>query len=633
MIVFFNKLGKSWAAKLILALLALSMIAISGVGGLFNTSVRRDNALKVGGETLSIQQLLASFEAERQQLSRLTGKKYISPAQALQLGLLETVVQKEVNKKISALIQKKLGLTASNAAVRKYVERHPAFTDALGRFDRNIFYAYLSQMRMSEAELARQLQNELAMNHLARAVRGVAYAPPSLAALAYKYENEKRDIAAVLIRADKITLTEKPTEAALKEYYEAYAENFALPEYRGWSVVRITPEMVADKVAVSEEELDALFEEQQAQLIIPEKRRLDQMRFDDEAAAQAAKEGLTPDNFRQRAEQKLGQTDTQTDFGFVSQNELLEELAEPVFQARKGALVGPIESPLGWHILLVREIQAAQTPDIAAVKKELRQRIAQEKAYDMLYDVVKQAEDILGAGDTLEHAAKQLNLKIEHIAQADITGRRPDGTVLPEPLNNAELLQSLFSLQKGDSTPLIESGTGYLVAHLESVTPVSHRSFAAVQEELKRLWTTEKRQEKLQLLSAQLVERTAKGNALAAQGAFGHLDILSTKGATRAQTGKIPAEAAEVLFRQKKGLENVRAIPVPQGILVAATDAVYYPQITADDKGFQEFQETFALQVGEELAADTLAAYATDFGVKIYENSIKKAFAAYLSNE
>ena len=96
MITFFNKLGNSWVAKIILGFLALSMMAFWGLGGLTNLNMYNNEAITVGKISVSTQQVAQLFDQERKNLSAQIGGKYISPAQALEIGLLQKVIQEEI---------------------------------------------------------------------------------------------------------------------------------------------------------------------------------------------------------------------------------------------------------------------------------------------------------------------------------------------------------------------------------------------------------------------------------------------------------------------------------------------------------------------------------------------------------
>lgn len=631
MMIFFNKVGNSWVAKGIFTVLALSMVAFWGIGGLSNTTRYSDEAVRVGNKKVAANQLLQAFEQERQKLNGLAGG-YISPKKAVEMGLAAQVVRQQVNTLINDEVKEALGLTASNAAVQKYVENNPAFADALGKFDKNLFYAYLRQAKMTESELAEKLQSELAMQHLAYAVKSIAYAPEKLVRLTYKYQNEKRDVAALLIETDKIQLNKQPTDTDLKDYFEAYSDQFMAPEYRSFNVVRLTPEMMLNRVQVSDQEIDAVYNERKNQYTTPEKRAVSQMRFETEAAARSALQGLTPDNFAKVAADKLGQTSEQTDFGYIIRDELLEELMEPVFTASRNQIVGPVESPLGWHVLLVRDIQAAKTIPEKEIRSEIRTSLAREKTYDTMYETVKQIEDILGAGDSLERVSEQLDLPLLTIDRVDVSGVSADGTTLSEDVNNKEMLQNVFTIQKGDTTLLIENGTGYLVAQLTDIIPVSQKEFKDVRSDLVRLWTSEQQKDQLEKTADQILDRIHKGESLSAQGVFGNFEIIQVNNISREDFDRLPQEAVSDVFMQKTGIENAIMIPVSKGILIAVTNRVSYPDLKEGGDAYRQVEASLKDAIGTELMGDIVSSYADTFGVSVNEAEVRKIFSIYSSD-
>ncbi len=240
MIAFFNKLGNSWVAKIICAALGISMLAFWGLGGISLSAGSDNTAIRVGAQKMSIQQLNQAFEVKKNQLSQLTGT-YISPKQAIDNGLLDQVIQEQTSAMIQSQLQEKIGLTASDEAVRKYVENNPVFKDNLGHFDANLFYAYLGQMKMNQEQLADKLKDELALQHLTNALMKSAPREKRLMTAAAQAQKEKRQVSYYFLKQTEIPVA-SPSETDLKDYYEAYQEQFTSPEYRKIHLVFIKPE-------------------------------------------------------------------------------------------------------------------------------------------------------------------------------------------------------------------------------------------------------------------------------------------------------------------------------------------------------------------------------------------------------
>lgn len=633
MIQGFSNFSKGWGAKIILALLTLSMIVVWGLGGFLNTNVYGQKpAIEVGSDAVSMSELMNAFNAEKDRLTRMMGGRYLSNKEALELGLLDQVVQQQIMERVQNQLFEELGLTASNEAVRKYVERHPAFADAVGNFDKNMFYAYLSQMQMNETMLAQKLQKELAAQHLANTIQELGYSPDLLTKLAYQYQNEKRDVEFAVIRPEDLIITEKPSTEKLREYYDAYADELMQPEIRTLSVVVLTPEMMMDRVVISDEEIDSVFAEKKAQFTIPEKRKLLQMRVDSEEKARELMQGLTASNFEQTAIQKVGQTKEQTNFGEATKAGVLEELAEPIFTAKKGSIVGPIESSLGWHIFLVQDITPAVVPDDKEIRADIKKQLANDKVYDAMYDLSRQLEDILGAGDSLEWAVKELKLPVQKIT-TDVSGNDLKGHPISEELKNVMLLQEVFTLPKGGVSSLVENGSGYILAQVDDIAPTHQKSFETVKKDLIAIWTKEQQNEKINEVVESILKRVQAGNSLQAQGVFGHFKVQNAKGVTRVKFNSLPRDVVNSVFQQKSGTKNAALWPTQGGFVVAVVKKIQSADPGEDKVGLGAMAQNIKILTGDTMTQSVLASYANQFGVKVNEKEITQAFSGFTKEE
>lgn len=633
MITFFSHLGKSWVAKIIFIALGISMMAFWGLGGMMNTSLSTNNtAIKVGSTNLSMQQLMRAFDDERQKMSAMMGGQYLSPEQAVQNGLLAKAIQAQVVAMVQAQVREKLDLTASDKAVQKYVERTPAFLDALGNFDKNIFYAYLAQTRMSETQLAKELKNELAIQHLTNPIAGLGYNPQALADVFYRFKNEKRTISGLLIEPENIQITDEPTEEELRDLYANYADQFILPEYREISVVSITPADMLNKVKVDAANIDAVYAEKKATFGTPEKREIEQMRFDTKDKANAAMKGLSGANFTAVAKSVAGQTPEQTNFGWVSKDEMMTELSEPVFKAPKGALVGPVESAMGWHVVFVKDVKAGVKPDETAIKAEIKKQLATEGAYAAMEETGRKLEDELGTGKSLEDATASIGFTVQKLGTVDMTGKKKDGSALPEGFKNTALLQNVFTLGSGDTSSLIEDGkgTGYMVARVDNVTASTPKDFNVSKSELTKLWRAEQQKAKLKSTADAILARVQKGADLNTQGTFGNFKAVTEKDVTRERVAHLPAESIGVAFTQAKGNANAVATPVRNGIFISVVDNIVAANPTNDTFGLNVVKENLKTITGESMANEVMAAYADTLGVKINDKEIEQAFAAFM---
>ncbi len=629
MITFFNKLANSWVAKLILGALALSMLAFWGLGGLANLSAYNSSGdiVQVGNKGLSPQQLNQSFEHARKTYARLAGNKYISVSDAIKNGIFDQVLQQEISALVQDSLIDQFGLAASNESVAAYVEQNPVFKDNTGKFDKNLFYAYLIQTDLSETQLSERLKKELAFKHLQESVSGLNYAPELIIKAANNYKNEKRIVSVMSILPNNIVINEQPSEQDLKDYYEAYAEELMNPEYRSLTVLSLTPELMLHRVQIDENEVNARYEEQKDKYNKPEERDLYQMFFKSESDANETKNIVTPENFEETALKNTTQTKEETHFGLTAKNQLMEELAEPVFKAEKNEIVGPIQSQAGWHILWVKDIVPAQTQPAETVKEQIRKTLAADLAYDALENLVRETEDILGTGASLKEAAKKLNLQTVTVTKTDIAGNLSDGNILPENMKNQELLQNVFILKKGDVSSFVRNGDGYLVAEIDEITPVMQKPFEQVEEELRTKWVHDKQVAALDKTTETILSdiQAGKEPVLPPQTVSLQKEVL-----TRESDLNLGENLNQNIFHQAVGNENAQAYPLNEAKIV-----VVVHEIQPGDKTeiTPELKNETTQSTGKILEEAFIQNYMKNADVKVNEKALQTLMKHYQGEE
>jgi peptidyl-prolyl cis-trans isomerase D len=94
---------------------------------------------------------------------------------------------------------------------------------------------------------------------------------------------------------------------------------------------------------------------------------------------------------------------------------MVKPFADAVFAAKKGEIVGPVQSEFGFHVILVTDIKPAKmktlaeaTPEIEAqLKKDVAQRLFAESADQFTNMVYEQSSSLKPAADTLKLQVQQ----------------------------------------------------------------------------------------------------------------------------------------------------------------------------------------------------------------------------------
>ncbi|MGN0919720.1 MAG: peptidylprolyl isomerase [Alphaproteobacteria bacterium] len=451
MISFFNKLGNSWIAKGIFLLLVVSMMAFWGLGGLSNTSTFDGTAMTVGTRKISVQEVSRTFDQERNKMARISGG-YMTPKRAIQAGLLDQVVRQLASRELNTQIQEEVGLAASDNSVRGYIEQNPVFKDSLGKFDANLFYTYLSGLNMSQAEFAHQMRSELANQHLARSVAAAVPKNQKLLEQAAKAQKEQREIVSTLLTPKQMPLT-KPTEQDLKDYYEAYLEEFKIPEYRTVRIVSFTSkdfkgENVYEQMGTLSRQLEDLLGAGQT--------------------LKKAAESLKLNTGRTLVVDISGKDKNQKE---VSEN--IKPLLQEIFSLSDGEATSLMEIENGFMVASVEKISPQSYRDFASVQTEVARLWQRENRQEALS---KTAEEVLAS------VKQQKGWK--GYTPTNQTVSQTESAHLPKILIPALLSQKLGP----ENAMQFPTENGILIAYVKRVIPSTAKPSEAEITEAVKAW-------------------------------------------------------------------------------------------------------------------------------------------------
>ncbi|MCB2101735.1 MAG: SurA N-terminal domain-containing protein [Rhodobacterales bacterium] len=488
-----RKRSASLLVKLLFGLLILSFAAW-GVGDMIRVAGGPPKAASVGDIDIPQDQLRSELNNEVNRLRQMTGGKIdIERLQAM--GLANTVLQQIITRTLLNQGARDLGLSVGDAALRREINANANFHNTLGQFDPSIYRNVLSTSGLSEEGYVTMLRGDLTRNQLIDTIGVMDQAPQAMAVALFQARQEKRMVEIMRFGDDEAGDIPEPDKAALEAFHQDHAAAYTAPEYRAATVVYLDAKELAKEIAVSDDDLKAAYNERAGEYNVPEKRRLQQMVFADEATARTAHDLLIQGtDFAEVAKTVAGIEGKALELGLISRHEMLPELAEPAFGLPNGGFTPPIKSPLGWHILKTVSIQRARTKTLDEAREALVKVVSHDRAIDAVFDLSNRLEDALGGGSTLEEAAQTIGATARKIAQIDSRGLDPKGQKVTGLPAGQSFLPTLFQTPEGEESALTEAGNdGYFVVRTDGVTEPTLRPLDTVLAQVTRDWTAAQR--------------------------------------------------------------------------------------------------------------------------------------------
>jgi peptidyl-prolyl cis-trans isomerase D len=541
----------SWVVKLLFVLLILSFGAW-GVTDYMNAAGKRSTPITVGDATIDPNQVSQAVNAEVQRMRQFLGPQF-SREQAKAFGIVDSVLDGLVVRALLEQEGKRIGVTVSDELVRQTIQSDPVFAGPTGQFDRNRFGALISRAGYTEDRYIAELRRDLARNQLVRPLADPGATPTALVNTLMTFREERRVADYFLLPPEAAGEIPAPDRPTLEAFHTKESSRFSSPEYRKLTILKLDADSIAAEIAVTDLELEASYAARTDEFVTPERRVIDQMLFNDEAAATSAKAKLDSGAaFVDVARDDAKMTPDQIALGSLAKSELPAEIADAVFAAPAGGVVAPIRTAFGWSLARVVAVAPETRRSFADVKDGLAADLKRERALDLVFQRSTKLEDLLFTGASLDDAAKQFGLTLITIPAVDRRGRTPDGAAeasLPD-----GVLQAAFNQPQGGTSALLSlDPERFAAVRVDGVTPVAVKPLDSVLADVTDAWTAAEREKRLAALADKLAAEVKGGKAIAAvaeeaKATFAKTDPIGRDGAGSplAQTMTAPLFAGAV---------------------------------------------------------------------------------------
>ncbi|MCL2474294.1 MAG: SurA N-terminal domain-containing protein, partial [Alphaproteobacteria bacterium] len=432
--------AKSWIVKVFMIVLIVSF-SIWGVGDAFRTNYLKQPVAKVGDYKITMSEFAALFDQNLRTIKQYNPA--LTAKEAKQLGLIEETLEREITRLLIDSEVRRLGLRISEKPVLEMVRQEPAFRKEDGSFDKDRFIMLLRQQQVSEAEFLNIWRSDISRRMLMNVAAGASFVPKAAVDAVYKAKSQKRIFDVVTVDSAKIGGIPVPDEKTLEEFYDKNTALFMDPEYRDITIATLSLDALAKDTDVSGVDLSAYYETSKERLVKPETRNIVQsVLFSQEQAEQLSQRARVSGDLSLTAK---SMNEPVIPIDNIEAGTLMPDLARAVFSMKAGDVSEPIKTQLGWHVIQLRNINAAGVPSFDEAKDEILAEIRLEKAKDEAVDIINKLDDELAAGKSLDDLAGTLRLRLVKIQGIDNAGVLRDGSLPRELPGRNMALQHAFS--------------------------------------------------------------------------------------------------------------------------------------------------------------------------------------------
>ena len=360
---------------------------------------------------------------------------------------------------------------------------------------------------MNRYEYENALRGALGQGILTGAIR-VGGMPEGTAETIAKWQGESRAITTLALTPEAAPEPADPTDAQLKEFFEADKEPFREPERRWGRFIRISPADLVKDIKPSDEEVKTEYEARIDDFTTAPKRTVEQIIFDDKIKADEAAKRIADgtSSFAEiAAEQNISVENLS--LGEVGEGELAEIVDKAIFALDKPGIAGPIQVLDGFALLNVTAVTQGGVQKFEDVKDEVAGALAMRFATGLATKRAGEIEELRAGGASLEDIAKQLGVTL-----SSFTGLAADGTVsegdaplmIADPAFMAEVQQA----NAGDERSVIDLATGgHAVVIVDRIAEAHLPELSTITDKVAAAWKAEERLKALEARAKDLIEK------------------------------------------------------------------------------------------------------------------------------
>lgn len=567
--------------------------ALFGVEALVQSFTSTDTVAEVDGKEITRTQLLQTAETQRRQLISMMGGQ-IDPAMlednALQRRALDELIQRAVLTNQAEA----LNLGVSDAQVDAYLLQAEQF-QTNGQFDQNKYLNFIRSLGFTPLAFKERIKQDVLIQQARNAVAGTEFVLPSQVDAIVTLQNQKRSYDYIRFsladKAESVSVTDEELQA----YYDDNQASFISPEQVKLDYVTISVADLEDSVSVTDAELQDAYqarvanfggeEREASHILIDTSSRSDS---DAQALVEEIKGKLDAgESFADLAAQysdDLGSKENGGDLGYVTRGIMVEPFEDTLFAMNEGD-IADVETEFGYHIIKLNQIHETEAPSIDELRDELMVDLKAEKAKDQLFNEHENITDLAYASDRLDALANEYGVSV---LTSDYFGR--DGGV-DEITSAPAVIAAAYSplvLEDNQNSDLIElSDEQVVVIHLNDHQPSAPQSFEQAKEAITSIVVQQKALEELR---AEAEQALASGN-----GDWTSVDM--------AERGQDEVTSLAFTLPHPQGSEPVTAVEdAPNGDVVAF-------RLTAVEQG-DEVVEDSQREIYQNYLSQTLSSMA-----------------------
>ena len=410
--------SQGWIAKTIIGVI-VALMALTGFDAIFQATSTSQDAAKVNGEEVTQVELSQAVDMQRRQLLQQLGKDFDSSLLDEKM-LREAALKGLIDRKLLLQGAKDAKFSFSEAALDQVILQTPEFQED-GKFSPERFDQVIRQLGYGRLQFRDMLGQEMLIGQLRAGLAGSGFVTDEQVNAFARLEKQTRDFASVNIKADPAAV--KLSDDEVKAYYDEHAKEFMTPDQVVIDYIELKKSSFFDQVAVKDDELQALYQKEIANLAEQRRAAHILIEVNDKVSDEQAKakiveiqqrlaKGESFEALAKEFSQDPGSAANGGDLGFAGQGVYDPVFETAVYALKQDQVSEPVRTTYGYHLIKLLGVEAPEVPSFASLKDKLTHDLKTQQVERRFVDATKQLEDSAFEASDLVQPAQELKLTV-----------------------------------------------------------------------------------------------------------------------------------------------------------------------------------------------------------------------------
>lgn len=420
----FRSLGKSKIALVLAILFGLSLFLMRGgerYSGLFGS----DNVVaSVSGTPISTSKFLRVMQMNVNQYSQMFGKPLTGEEiQAFQIHSM-ALGQLVNNAVFENEFDEQQFIVDETVVASETKKRFPNLYNSNNTLNETQLNAFLSQQNLKIDDLVKIIDYEARSKVFDKLFFDISY-PNKMEKILDKHNNHIRNINLIQFNIDDFQLPNfndldiSINNALISDFFDQNLNSYMVPEKRDMSYIVIDPNNFKDQFTPSDSQIENYYNNNKNIFLEPEKRDFIQFNFKNLENANEFKKNILALNNSEIIEYAKNNNILFNEFSKVSENEVLENLSNAIFNLEKNQVSEVVETALAKHIVVLNNIYPEKQATLNESKQEITDTLLQVEVESFIIDLKNNISQQILDGLSLNEIAMENSLKIENLKNAE----------------------------------------------------------------------------------------------------------------------------------------------------------------------------------------------------------------------